>query len=116
VPAPIVSVDLHDAGVWARANLAPECVDYVVAGRDAAYWLHLAVLGNPRVNVRTAALDDYSTNAAIGRWIEGTSAPYAVVDRRLLPADVLVAATVERSFDTAAVITRPPAPGDPPCR
>lgn len=115
VPAPVVSVDLHEAGEWARGHVAPECVDYIVANRDAAYWLHLAVLGNARVTARTAALDTYSTNATIGGWIEGTGAPYAVADRRLVPAEVMASATVVRSFGTAAVLTRPPRPGDPRC-
>ena len=47
-PPPVVSEDLYVAGRWARAQLESACVDYLVPHADTAYWLHLAVLGNPR--------------------------------------------------------------------
>ena len=73
VPPPIVSADLDAAGRWARANLQPACVDYVVRDAEQAYWLHLAVMGQPRSSARTADLDGYTANRAVGRWIEGTA-------------------------------------------
>ena len=74
VPPPIVSVDLDAAGRWARANLPPACVDYIVDNAEQAYWLHLAVMGQPRSSPRTAEIDGYTANRAIGRWLEGKSA------------------------------------------
>lgn len=115
VPAPLVSIDLHDAGVWARDSIAPRCVEYVVANRDVAYWLHLAVMGNPRASARTAALDDYLPNAAVGRWVEGTSLPYAVADRRLLPSDLGAGVTSIYTIGEATVLARPRRATDPDC-
>ncbi len=115
LPAPIVSPDLYAAGVWARAHLAPACIDYVVASPDTAYWLHLAVLGEPRASARTADLDTYSLNAAVGRWIDGTSRSYAVADATVLPADVRAATTVVQRFGAAVVVARAAQPNDPGC-
>jgi hypothetical protein len=106
VPPPIVSADLDAAGRWARANLRPECVDYVVRDAEQAYWLHLAVMGQPRSSPRTADLDGYTANRAVGQWIEGTALPYAVAVRDLLPGEVLGAAEVVRTFGTAVIIKR----------
>jgi hypothetical protein len=115
LPAPIVSPNLYAAGVWARAHLAPECVEYVVAGADTAYWLHLAVLGQPRAAQRTAALDSYGVNAAVGRWLDGTSLPYAVADLTVLPMDLRETTTTVQRFGTAAVIARTARPNEPAC-
>ena len=52
-PRPIVSQATYEAGQWARANLPPGCVDYFTADSNAAYWLHVAVLGNLRESART---------------------------------------------------------------
>ena len=106
VPPPIVSVDLEAAGRWARANLQPACVDYVVRDAEQAYWLHLAVMGQPRSSARTADLDGYTANRAVGRWIEGTALPYAIAVRDLLPGEVLGTAQVIRTFGTAVIIKR----------
>jgi hypothetical protein len=115
VPAPLVSIDLHEAGVWARDTIAPQCVEYVVANRDVAYWLHLAVMGNPRSSERTAALDAYLANAAVGRWIEGTSLPYAIADRRLLPSGLGANVAPIYTIGEATVLARPRRSGDPAC-
>jgi hypothetical protein len=106
VPESIVSVDLDAAGRWARANLPAECVDYLVRDADQAYWLHLAVMGQPRSSARTADIDGYSANRAVGRWIEGTALPYAIALRALLPGEVLRTAEVVRAFGTAVIIKR----------
>ncbi len=47
---PVVDLDLYEAGKWTRANVGRTCVDYLVADAETAYWLHLAVLGNPRAS------------------------------------------------------------------
>lgn len=106
VPPSVVDVDLHDAGVWVRANLDPRCVDYVVDDADQAYWLHLAVMGQSRAGARTADLDHYTSNRAVGRWIEGTALPYAVARRSLLPGEVLREAEVVHESGRAVVIRR----------
>jgi asparagine N-glycosylation enzyme membrane subunit Stt3 len=106
VPLPIVSVDLDEAGRWARANLPAECVDYVVSNAEQAYWLHLAVMGQPRSSARTADIDGYTANRAVGRWIEGTALPYAIALHELLPGEVLGNAEVVRRFGSAMIIKR----------
>ena len=106
VPPSIVSADLDAAGRWARATLSAACVDYVVRDAEQAYWLHLAVMGQPRSSPRTADLDSYTANRAVGRWIEGTALPYAIAQRELLPGEVLRTAEVIRTFGTAVIIKR----------
>jgi hypothetical protein len=106
VPPSIVSSDLEAAGGWARENLPAACVDYVVRDAEQAYWLHLAVMGQPRSSVRTADLDNYTANRAVGRWIEGTAQPYAIAVSELLPGEVLRTAEVVRTFGTAVIIKR----------
>ena len=115
MPAPVGSPDLFAAGIWARAHLAPACVEYLVADGDTAYWLHLAVMGEPRASGRTADLDHYGRNAAVGRWVDGTSLPYAVADLALLPAEVRRDTTEVYRAGGAAMIWRAAQPGDPPC-
>jgi hypothetical protein len=106
VPPPVVSADLDAAGRWARVNLPAECVDYLVRDAEQAYWLHLAVMGQPRSSTRTADIDGYTANRAVGRWIEGTALPYAVALRELLPGEVLDTVEVVRSFGAAVIIRR----------
>ena len=104
--APIISSDLDDAGRWARAQLESACVDYLVPHADTAYWLHLAVLGNPRSSLRTANPDTFEPARAIARWIEPGGLPYAVVDMRALPHEVLSDVDVLEEFGDAAVVKR----------
>ena len=56
---PVVDLDLYEAGKWTRANVGQTCVDYLVADAETAYWLHLAVLGNPRASDRMIEIDRY---------------------------------------------------------
>jgi hypothetical protein len=105
-PRTYVDVDLDAAGRWARAHLPAACVDYVVGNADQAYWLHLAVMGQPRQSPRTADIDGYTANRAVGRWIEGSALPYAIARQELLPGEVLRDADVIGSFGTAVVIRR----------
>lgn len=104
--AAVVSVDLYNAGRWMRANVGPACADYLVASADTAYWLHLAVLGNPRSSARTAEVDLYSLSAEIGRWITGDGQEHAVVDWGLVPDEVRSRVEVAARFGGAAVIRR----------
>ena len=106
VPPPVVDVDLHEAGRWARDHLPARCVDYLVDSADQAYWLHLAVLGQPRSSPRTAEIDHYTSNRAIGRWIDGSALPYAVARRELLPGELLRDARVLEEVRGAVVIER----------
>jgi hypothetical protein len=105
-PPPLVSVDLDAAARWARAHLQPACVDYIVDNAEQAYWLHLAVMGQPRSSPRTADIDGYTTNRAIGRWLEGDALPYAIARRELLPGEVLREVETVVSFGDAVVIQR----------
>ncbi|HTM34229.1 MAG TPA: hypothetical protein VL263_23120 [Vicinamibacterales bacterium] len=106
VPPPVVDVSLHDAGKWAREHLEARCVDYIVENADQAYWLHLAVLGQPRSSPRTADIDHYTANRAAGRWVEGGALPYAVAFRALLPGEVVRDAKVLKEVGDAVVIER----------
>ncbi len=104
--APVVSEDLYDAGRWARANVESACVDYLVPNGDTAYWLHYAVLGNPRSSVRSANPDTFVPARAIARWIEPGGLPYAVVDLTTLPNEILLDVDVLEAFGAAAVVKR----------
>ena len=47
-PRPIVSQPALEAAEYARARMPPACIDYLVVDGYTAYWLHLAVFGQPR--------------------------------------------------------------------
>ena len=103
---PVVSMPLYRAGEWARGHVPPACVEYLVGNSDTAYWLHLAVLGNPRMSARTADLDTFDERRALLRWIGPGRLPYAIADLTVVPRDVLGASDVIARFDTAAVLQR----------
>ena len=103
-PVPVVSLDLYHAGRWAREHLPPESVDYLVASADTAYWLHLAVMGQPRASARTAEVDAYEAHRALGRWVAGEGRPYAIADLALLPGEVRNRVTIAAQFGGAALI------------
>lgn len=105
-PTPVVSADLYDAGRWARGQLEAACVDYLVPNADTMYWLHLAVLGNPRSSLRTADPDTFVPARAIARWIEPAGLPYGIADLKTLPKEVLNDVDVLEQFGTAAVVKR----------
>jgi hypothetical protein len=77
-----------------------------VENADLAYWLHLAVLGQPRSSPRTADIDHYTVNRAAGRWLEGDGLPYAVALRALLPGEIVRDAKVLKEVGGAVVIER----------
>jgi hypothetical protein len=103
---PAVSRPLELAGEWARANLPRSCVEYLVGDDETAYWLHLAVLGNPRMSPRTGENDTYALVPALVRWLTPGGLPYAIADLPALPRDVRDELDVIERFDTAAVVRR----------
>ena len=105
-PKPVISEPLALAGQWARAHVPPACVDYLVADDYTAYWLHLAVLGNPRMSARTADADTFVSRAAIVRWILPRGLPFAIADLPALPTDVRGELDVLAQFGPAAVVKR----------
>ena len=104
--APVVSLPLYRAGEWARAHVPPACVEYLVGHPDTAYWLHLAVLGNPRASARTADVETFDERHALIRWIDPGGFPYAIADLGTVPRDVRDASDVLVQFDAAAVLGR----------
>jgi len=117
-PVPVVSRDLWNAGKWARQHLRAECVDYLVANADTAYWLHLAVLGNRRASERTTDNDTFATQRAFERWLTDHGPPYAIANLSVVPAELLQNTRVVHREASAAVLhrlARTPAPADDTC-
>jgi len=105
-PTPVVSEPLYLAGQWARAHVQRACVDYLVADGDTGYWLHLAVLGNPRAGARMEQADAFDPHEAIVRWVTPGGLPFAIADLRILPRDVLASVDVLARFGPAIVVKR----------
>lgn len=103
---PAVSEPLFEAGLWVRENLPVGCVEYLVNDDETAYWLHLAVLGNPRISDRTGDNSTYEPQDALVRWLTPNGLPYAIADLTTLPRDVRNDLEVVHSFGTAAVVSR----------
>jgi asparagine N-glycosylation enzyme membrane subunit Stt3 len=106
LPAPIVSHDLQRAGQWARAHVEAACFEYLVPHADTAYWLHLAVLGNPRITPRTADDETFDPQRNVLRWMQPGGLPYAIVDLRTASKDMLLDADQIETFGTAAILRR----------
>lgn len=102
-PVPVVDDDLYAAGQWLRGNVG-SCADYLVADAETAYWLHLAVLGNPRSSLRMQEIDRYEPRAAMSPWITSEGRAYAIADLRLLPDEVRSRVDIVREFGHAGVI------------
>jgi hypothetical protein len=83
-----LSIPARDVGLWARASVPPACVDYFSRYWLTGYWLHLDVLGNPRLSDRmTHETFDFPDVAA--KWIEGRGLPYAIVeDMAAIPREI----------------------------
>ncbi len=113
---PAISRPLELAGEWARANLPSSCVEYLVGDVETAYWLHLAVLGNPRISARTGDDDTYDLVPALVRWLTPGGLPFAIADLAALPRDVRDELDIIQQFDTAAVVRRRGASSCPPAR
>ncbi|MGE3955717.1 MAG: hypothetical protein AB7H96_03285 [Vicinamibacterales bacterium] len=103
---PAVSLPLYEAGRWARAHVPPACVEYLVGDDETAYWLHLAVLGNPRISGRTGDNSTFEPQDAIVRWLTPGGWPFAIADLAALPRDVRTELDVVEAFDGAAVVRR----------
>jgi hypothetical protein len=112
-PKPAVSEDLWTAGTWARDHLPAHCIDYLVGNEYTAYWLHLAVLGNPRSAARTADDDTFGVQPSMARWLVPDGLKYAVADLSVLPAEIRREVDVLQQFGNAAVITRRGRPSCP---
>jgi hypothetical protein len=107
VPRPVVTQPVFLAGEWARTHLPNACVDYLVADGYTGYWLHLAVLGNPRAAGRALETDTFEPQKAIVRWILPDGLPYAIAgDFDALPRDIRTSVDVLARFGPAAVVGR----------
>ena len=104
---PVVTQPVFLAGDWARSHLPPACIDYLVADGYTAYWLHLAVLGNPRAAGRALDNDTFEPPKATVRWILPGGLPYAITgDFEALPRDIRTNVDVLARFGPAAVVKR----------
>lgn len=111
------------AGRWARGALPPGCIDYFSRHWLTGYWLHLDVLGNPRLSDRMRD-ETFDFPDAVGKWILRNGLPYGIVeDLTAIPREARADMMVLREFGPAAVVknSRPaPAPGSDresiPCR
>lgn len=106
LPPALTSVDVYEAGRWARAHLPPACIEYLVPDDETSYWLHLAVLGNPRMSTRTADWSTYEPKDAIVRWLTPGGLPYAIADLPGLPRGVREELDVTERFGSAAIVRR----------
>jgi hypothetical protein len=97
------------AGLWARSRIPPGCIDYFSRHWLTGYWLHLDVLGNPRLSDRMRA-ETFEFPDTVGKWIQGKGLPYAIVeDLGAIPNDARVDMIPVREFGRSAVVknTRP---------
>ena len=102
----IVSRDLDIAGRWARANIEAACFEYLVPNADTAYWLHLAVLGNPRLTARAGDNATFDPSRNVLRWLQPGGLPYAIVHLPTASKDVFQDADRLEEFGTAAILRR----------
>src|SRR5262249_28633452 len=51
-PRPVLSEPVLQAAEWVKSHVPPDCVDYLTQDGYTAYWLHLAVFGQPRASGR----------------------------------------------------------------
>jgi hypothetical protein len=105
-PAPVVTSDLYDVGVWARTHVPVECVDYLVRNEYTAYWLHVAVLRNARLSERSRDDNLYLTEPSFARWIEDGPPPYAIALRSVLPVEIRERTQVRYQSGDALVLER----------
>jgi hypothetical protein len=106
-PRPIVTQPVFLAADWARVRFSAECIDYLVPDGNTAYWLHLAVFGNPRAAGRIADNRTFEPRQAVIRWIYPNGLPYAIAaDFDALPRDIRTNVDVLARFGPAAVVQR----------
>jgi hypothetical protein len=77
-PSPI-NASAYAAGLWARDHLDRACVDYFTSHWLTGYWLHLDVLGNPRLSDRMRA-ETFEFRDSVGKWLEGRGLRYGLVE------------------------------------
>jgi hypothetical protein len=108
-----IATSAYAAGLWARENTPPACVDYFSRHWLTGYWLHLDVLGNPRLSDRMRA-ESFEFHDSVSKWIQGRGLPYAIVeDLAAVPRDARVDMIPLRRFGLAAVV-RNARPGSDP--
>ena len=101
------------AGLWTRDALPVACVDYFSRHWLTGYWLHLDVLGNPRLSDRMRA-ETFEFPDTVGKWIQGKGLPYGIVeDVDAIPRDARVDMITVREFGRSAVVKNTRAA---PCR
>lgn len=106
-----VTEPMWKAGLWARDHLPRGCLAYMVPDDDTAYWLHLAVLRNPRASDRTADEATFDMTLTTLRWYGPTGLPYAIADMDAISRSVRGDLEELARFDNAAVVRRrAPAP------
>ena len=101
---PSISAPLEEAGLWARDHVPASCIEYLVDFDETAYWLHLAVLGNPRVTPRSLDPDTYKPDHAIARWLTPGGLTYGIADLATVPRGVREELDILQQFGTAAVV------------
>ena len=83
-----LTLPAHDVGVWARGHVSPACVDYFSRYWLTGYWLHLDVLGNPRLSDRMRQ-ETFDFPDVAAKWIQGRGLPYAIVeDMQAIPREL----------------------------
>ena len=106
-PKPVLSETVLQAGEWAKAHVPPACVDYLTQDVYTAYWLHLAVFGQPRASGRAMDDETFEPRKALVRWILPGGLPYAIADDLdALPRDIRGNVDVVAQFGRAAVVKR----------
>ena len=106
-PRPIVTQPTFLAAEWARTQAPPQCIDYLVTDGYTAYWLHLAVFGQPRASGRAMDENTFHAKKGLERWILPNGLPLAVVDDfDALPRDIRTNVDVLERFGPAAVVKR----------
>jgi hypothetical protein len=103
---PAVSLPLYEAALWARVNVPPACIEYLVGDDETAYWLHLAVFGNPRMWDRTGDNSTYEPDDAVMRWLTPNGLPFAIADLPALSRDVRDELDIVQRFGSAAIVRR----------
>ena len=106
-PTPVITEAVLDAAAWARQHASTRCIDYLTQDGYTAYWLHLAVFGQPRASGRAIDDETFEPKKALVRWILPGGLPYAIADDlSALPRDIRENVDVLARFGPAAVVKR----------
>lgn len=83
-----LSLPARDVALWARDHVPPACIDYFSRYWLTGYWLHLDVLGNPRLSDRMRD-ETFDFPDVAAKWIEGRGLPFAIVeDMQAIPREI----------------------------